>query len=287
MDNVDTKVKQIREVEIEILDYVVEICEKNNIEYYLDFGTLLGAIRHEGFIPWDDDIDIAMPRKDYEKFLEICQNIKSPTFFLQTCRTDKEYYQNFAKMRNSDTTFIENNMKHLNFNHGIYIDIFPIDSFPEKSLLQYLKLAVAVSINKMCTLTKNPYAFMPYRIAKIIQLLFKPIKVTAYNGIIDKILRNNKQSKYLYSLENGFDFNKIIQTALLKEKTMHKFEMKEYKIPKNFDDYLKILYGDYMQFPPANERVSPHLAIAVETQVGYKEFIQKHFSYPIKDKALR
>lgn len=278
MDNIDTKVKQIRNAEIEILDYVVEICEKNNIEYYLDFGTLLGAIRHEGFIPWDDDIDIAMPRKDYEKFLKICQDIKSPMFFLQTYRTDKEYYQNFAKMRNSNTTFIEKNMKHLNFNHGIYIDIFPIDSFPEKSLLQYLKLAVVVSINKMCTLTKNPYAFMPYKIAKIIHLLFKPIKVTAYNGIIDKILRNNKQSKYLYSLENGFDFKKIIQTAVLREKTMHKFEMKEYKIPKNYDDYLKILYGNYMQLPPENERVSPHLAIAVETQVGYKEFIQKRFS---------
>lgn len=266
---------EIRKAEIEILNYVVSICEENNIEYYLDYGTLLGAIRHQGFIPWDDDIDISIPRKDYEKFLSICKNKNSQKFFLQTYDSDKEYYQYYAKMRNTNTTFIEKDMQYLKFNQGIYIDIFPIDSFQSKNTLQYIKLIVAVTINKICTFVKNPYAYVPYRIAKVIKFIFKPIRASFLNRLIENLLRNNKQSNYFYTLGNGYNFKKIITKDILLEKEKHVFEQNKYQIPKRYDEYLTLIYGNYMSLPPEEKRVFPHEAIVVDTKKGYKEYVGK------------
>lgn len=273
MDDLLENISLLRIEEIKILDYVVKICEENNIQYYLDFGTLLGAIRHDGFIPWDDDIDISMPRKDYEKFVMICKNLQSSEYFLQTYESDKEYYQSFAKMRNIKTTFIEESSQYLHFNKGIYIDIFPVESIPKKNLLGYLKISIAIIINKTCVLTKNPYAFMPYKYARIVQRFFKPIKIKTYNQLIERLTENKKESNYMYVLDNGFNFKAIVSKKLLDEKCTHKFEKKSYKIPKRYDEYLRTIYGDYMQLPPENQRCFPHKTIAIDINKGDTESI--------------
>ena len=120
----------------ELLQLVINVCEKRNIKYFLVCGSALGAVKYHGFIPWDDDIDIGMPRLDYNRFLEIAPNELPNWCFLQNFRTEKMFPQIYSKLRNSHTTFIEKGLAHVSINHGIYIDIFPIDGHPKSQLSQ-------------------------------------------------------------------------------------------------------------------------------------------------------
>ena len=129
MDN-KIDIEKLKGIELQLLDAFVSACEQLNIDYYILAGTLIGAVRHKGFIPWDDDIDIGMFRKDYDIFLEEGQKLLPKDVFLQTFITDKEYPTYFAKLRKSNTTFIEKSVSKLKMNHGVYLDIFPLDYFP-------------------------------------------------------------------------------------------------------------------------------------------------------------
>ena len=121
----------LRQKELELLKIFIEVCDKLQLNYFAVEGTLLGAVRHQGFIPWDDDIDVGMMRQDFEVFVQQAGKLLPEGFFLQTHQTDPEYAQHFAKLRNSDTVFLETTYKNLNINHGIYIDIFPFDVYPD------------------------------------------------------------------------------------------------------------------------------------------------------------
>ena len=122
------QLNELKKSELEIFKSFLTVCEKLNVKYYLVEGTLLGAVRHKGFIPWDDDIDVGMLREDYELFIEKATEFLPENLFLQTYITDTEYSHGFAKIRNSQTTFIESNVRDCKINHGIYIDIFPLDN---------------------------------------------------------------------------------------------------------------------------------------------------------------
>ena len=132
----------LKKIEVEILKEFVAACDELGLRYYLLGGTLLGAIRHQGFIPWDDDIDVGMPRQDYEIFLEKGQELLSKNLFIQHLRSEENYLLPFAKIRNSDTAFIQDSVKKRSMNHGIFIDVFPLDGYPEgklKCLIQFLE----------------------------------------------------------------------------------------------------------------------------------------------------
>ena len=118
---------ELKRIELEMLKTFIKICKKHNFMYFLVGGTCLGSVRHGGFIPWDDDIDVGMPRSDYNKFIKIASEELPGNMFLQTFFTDEQYPCAFAKIRNNDTTFIEKGLRKSNINHGIYIDIFPLD----------------------------------------------------------------------------------------------------------------------------------------------------------------
>ena len=117
---------RIKNTEKDILIYFQDICEKYNLKYFAAFGTLLGTIRHGGFIPWDDDIDVAMPRKDYNRFLEIMQREENSRFSLQIPETDSKYHLTFAKLRMKNTKFLEERLVEADAQEGFYIDIFSI-----------------------------------------------------------------------------------------------------------------------------------------------------------------
>lgn len=124
-------IKQVQAIELEILLEVDRICRKHRISYFLDSGTALGAVRHKGFIPWDDDIDIGMLRDDYERFLSVAQEEMGQDYFLQTYRTDGTPIM-FAKVRKTGTTFVEFRLRKFPINHGLFIDIFPYDYLPQE-----------------------------------------------------------------------------------------------------------------------------------------------------------
>ena len=124
---------RIKEIEIEIFKSFISVCEHLNLTYYVLDGTLLGAVRHKGFIPWDDDIDVGMPREDYEVFLREGQALLPEEYFIQTFDSDPEYLANYAKIRNNNTTFVETSVRHRKINHGVFIDVFPLDYCPEET----------------------------------------------------------------------------------------------------------------------------------------------------------
>ena len=128
------KLRKVQMVEVEILDEIDRICKKNNIKYFLVGGTLLGAVRHGGFIPWDDDIDLGMLREDYEKFIDICINSDEldKKYFMHSDETDSDYWLPFIKIRKNNTTFDEKVIKNCDTHKGIYVDIFPMDYFKKQ-----------------------------------------------------------------------------------------------------------------------------------------------------------
>ena len=138
----------LQEKQLNILKYFIKVCEKHNLQYFLVGGSTLGAIRHKGFIPWDDDIDVGMPRKDYDKFVELQSEFEGTPYFIQTFKTDPCYIYNYGKLRDSSTTFIENTFKQHRINHGVWIDIFPIDGF-SKEMMPREKLAKKVTYQRL------------------------------------------------------------------------------------------------------------------------------------------
>ena len=131
----DEQKAQIQEAELLILAELDRICQKHGIIYMVAYGSLIGAIRHNGFIPWDDDVDICMPRPDYQKFKEICKEELREDFFLQDNNSDPEYYYLIDKIRLNGTIFKESFVAKYNIHHGIYIDIFPVDIMPDNRFL--------------------------------------------------------------------------------------------------------------------------------------------------------
>ena len=120
-----TELRKLQLTEIEVLDEIVRICKKHKLQYFLLAGTCLGAVRHSGFIPWDDDIDIGMPREDYEKFLNIALDELDEKYFLQYYKTDENYYLGFAKVRKNNTSFITKGFEKKKGHQGFFVDIFP------------------------------------------------------------------------------------------------------------------------------------------------------------------
>ena len=127
---------ELQKVQFDMLCWFVKICNELNLTYYLVCGSALGAEKYQGYIPWDDDLDVALPRKDYEVFLNKAQSLLPEYLFLQNHRTEKNYPFMFSKLRNSNTTYVETGSSNLNINHGIYIDVFPLDGYPKQKELQ-------------------------------------------------------------------------------------------------------------------------------------------------------
>lgn len=124
---VDTTRKKVWAIEIDLLLQLDRVCKKYGLKYYLMFGSLLGAVRHKGFIPWDDDLDVCMPRKDYEKLLKVAPSEFKEPYFFQIPETDPGYYYTFAKIRNSNTSAFLELFKNQRFNMGLLVDVFPMD----------------------------------------------------------------------------------------------------------------------------------------------------------------
>ena len=268
--------KDLQQAQKDILDEIVAICEQHHLRYFLVAGTLLGAVRHQDIIPWDDDIDIGMPRKDYNKFLEIAQELLPSHLFLQTYQTDPQYVQNFAKVRNSDTTHIEEPVKHLNINHGIYVDIFPYDGVPKGSKMQYLHNKRIVL---QCILIRyfwdTPYvsgSFWRKFVKGFLSIFTNQQKLQKK---LDKIL-----SKYDYdasqtvgSLLSGYKMKTYVSREIYEDVAPLPFGEKSYLCPKNYEEILVKIYRDYRKLPPEEKRGVRHNIGISDLNRSYREYL--------------
>lgn len=281
MENID----KLKIVQLEILDATVKICEDNGLKYFLDFGTLLGAVRHKGYIPWDDDIDISMPRQDYEKFLQLGKELINNNFFVHTCYSDKRYGLQFAKIRKVDTTIIEDGLSEKLLCNGISIDIFPIDFLPnnKKTIKKYIKKA------KIISAVRYSYSFHSILSAtsiakKLLKAIFFPISRILGKNMLAKIW-DKQLKKYSFQDNSSVSFgtgtheahklneNNMYEKSFFDDFTLVEFEKKIYRAPHDYDKYLTNLYGDYMTPPPKCEMISAHsfLYFNVDKAITNKE----------------
>ena len=263
--------RNVQLIQLEIAKEVKRICEKNKIVYWLDSGSLLGAVRHQGFIPWDDDLDIGMKRSDYNKFISIAQKELSSDYVFQDWNTDPNYGLSFAKIRKKGTVYIENKAQNSLAENGIYIDIFPYDLYGDSILKQGvpLKIIKLLMSNKAGIETWrendsiNIPKFLIHMPFKAMSYLFKrKFLIKMYNIISQKY--NNHSLDYFFP-QGISNYGKwIIPVAAMKEMIELPFEDTTFKVPKGYDEYLTHAYGDYMKLPPEDKRENRHQIIKVK-----------------------
>lgn len=273
--------------QLNILKQFIRVCEKYNLRYFLVGGSCLGAIRHQGFIPWDDDIDVGMPREDYEKYITLQKEYEGTNYFIQTYKTDPCYIYNYAKLRDSGTTYIENIYKNHRINHGVWIDIFPIDAMGEKLLPRnkYAKRVKFVWFNVFLSYLPalrrkiHKQTFFKDILLNIVAILFYIFDINHYrNKRVDKYVKkyNSKDCK-MYGNHFGINIKKeAMEKEIFFEYTKVKFEDIFANVPVQYDKYLTYLYGDYMKLPPKEKQVGHHINKGFSLSIGYKEYIKEH-----------
>jgi len=267
--------QKLKSIQLELLKILIMICNQEGIRYFAIGGTALGAVRHKGFIPWDDDIDIGMPRKDYEKFISIAQEKLPSYLFLQSFKTEKAYLNGFSKIRDSRTTFLETAAKELNINHGVYLDIFPLDghpkSIPEKMYF-YLKKKCYDARISLEYYDENERVSIKSNIKTALRLLYPDCrKVIAKRDAMYKRFDFDK-SEYVANFYGAWGKKEVMPKLYFGEGTAVEFEGFEVVIPENYDQYLKNVYGDYMTLPPVEKRVSHHYCEIIDLETPYTEY---------------
>lgn len=248
---------EIKKIELEILVSLSTFCKQNNIYYTLAGGTLLGAIRHKGFIPWDDDVDIVLPRKEYDKFLELTKINKIANQIEVIRPGDKDYYLPYAKVCDTKTVIDENgNLT----NHGIWIDVFPLDNFPNNTVITKLwlyksRILRAIIISMTSNLHNKNFSFKT-----ISKSFFSVIaNIVGKNKIVQKANKNARifnstKSKFIGGALWGYGIGERMKEEAYLKPEIVKFEGYNFNAPSCWDEYLKGLYGDYLVLPDEDKR---------------------------------
>ena len=266
-ERANTKLRQLQHCEIDILDEFVRLCKKHELKYWLIAGTLLGAVRHKGFIPWDDDIDVAMPREDYDRFFEICKEELDPRYFYQTSETDEHYFLTYAKLRKKDTEVYEERFRDSKFYKGVFIDIFPLDFSPQPGALCHLLFNILAVMNYRGQIDSGePYA--PYKelIGKLgyfILRIFSPKKLVQMRRKLLGLSRWLSNKKYVASYSGAYGYYKdVYKFDLFGWGEEMLFEGKLYSIPSQYEAVLIMEFGEDFMTPPPEEKRQTHIDIA-------------------------
>lgn len=258
--------KKLQMTELEILKDFDKLCEKYGLEYFLEGGTLLGAVRHGGFIPWDDDIDVLMPRADYEKLLALYQKNCLEGYYFQCIETDKNYWNFFGKIRKEGTLFVTKEEKDIQTHQGVFIDIFPIDPVKKKSF----RLILADYFQPFIRSVLSRREGMEIRSSKkrtelmwtMFQFLLKPFSNKVLQKIGNMLVKKEIKGicRYYYrspisrpdkQMNRYWPMDKVYPAKKLN------FEGYEFPVFSDYRWYLEQLYGKtYMQLPPEKDRIT-------------------------------
>lgn len=265
----------LQKTEFELLRQLVAVCDKLNIKYFVLCGSTLGAVKYQGFIPWDDDIDVGMFRKDYERFLQSAPKLLPKNTFLQSYKTDKNYFNIFAKLRNSSTAYIEKTYSKIDINHGVYIDVFPLDGYPaeksEQKKLERQKLFYKQRLSSwydnpslIKKLLKMPLRFItpnPQKTAAKYEKL-----ISSYSTDDSAIICNhgNWQGRLEYAPKEQYG-----------DGTTAEFEGLAVRVPEKADEYLTQKYGDWRAELPKDEQVGHHFYEVCDLNRPYTDYIEK------------
>ncbi|MBP3670731.1 MAG: LicD family protein [Bacteroidaceae bacterium] len=271
--------KSVREVQnkiLEIMKYIDAVCRKNGIVYYIMGGTALGAIRHGGFIPWDDDLDIFMTPQEYAKFKSVMEREGNPNYVLQEWRTVKDYLE-YAKVRMNGTTFIEENFKdRKNMHQGIYVDIMILHKIPESKFMQKMvyyesKFVTLYALSQRNWKPKNKGQAMMLRFLKFLPCQF--ISKICYRHIY-KYDDMTDNFMYCYWITPAKFRSGLFDKKFFDAPIDIPFEDAIFYGSKHIKDYLTYRYGDYMKLPSIEQQRAAVHAYIFDTEKDYSEYIK-------------
>lgn len=276
-ENRGVQMTEIQSKLIDMFGWFHDICESNNLTYYALGGTALGAVRHNGFIPWDDDIDVGMPRPDYEKLISLSEKINCNGKYLIEYPADKkDFVYPFIKIYDTHTTLVEN--KRYKPKRGLFIDVFPIDGIgnsEEESLQNFRKINKQINMlgtrvngfRKGRKLYKNIAVFLSRLIPEYIfdtrKLISKTERMCKANLYAD--------CRFVVNAYGAWKEKEISEKAWFEERKQCHFEGKTIYIPGEYHKYLTKMYGDYMKLPPIEKRVTHHDFIHIDLSKSYME----------------
>lgn len=258
----------LRKAQIYITNEVVRICNLHGIHYFLDAGSMLGAVRHKGFIPWDDDMDIGMLKKDYEMFLYYAQTELNEDFFIDNYTTNDEYALVFTKVRLKNSLYLEEkgnqNLKH----NEVFVDIFPYYYISDNEFVRKIEGSILAVLSQALMSKSGIKAWKGENKLKRIKFLptdFLGMILTkeALHKWIDTLI-NRHSNTHRVCVHGGSCYNYwYFSRDIFDEYIDICFEGETYKIPKRFDDFLTIAYGDYMTLPPVERQIT-HRILALD-----------------------
>lgn len=259
----DKDLKSLQTIELKILSVFDDFCKKHDIPYSLHGGTALGAIRHHGFIPWDDDVDTIMSRENLNKFISAWKADSIPGYYLETCLDDRYCGTCHVKLRKEDTILLSEGEDEHRGHHGIWIDIFPIDKVQKgtnvwnaylRGILLVLSTRANVSLSTDTLkkrLSRNILRIIPYPLRKrIIRYSWKWFSDNAKKITDDYLWMSSSTIPTLFSFRLPQD--------MVDECVYVVFENKEFPIFKRYQEFLSIQFGDYMKLPPVSQRTCTH-----------------------------
>lgn len=262
---------KIHQTELKIIKVIDSICKKHNLTYFAIGGSVLGAVRHQGFIPWDDDIDIAMPRKDYDAFLKYAADELPDGYFLQSYLTEEKSPFYFTKIRKDNTKFVEYYLRELEIHHGLFIDIFPFDNVPDDPTVKQLhfkvcrflyQLYLSKSLKTVCSSRFERKENYKTVIRKAVHFLLLPVPKSFLFKLLDSCVQmfNNHESKEISHIVRKRLRVKITDLYPIITLDFEDFQM---PVPNNYDAYLSAQYGDYKTVPDEDKRYG-HLPYLIE-----------------------
>ncbi|AMO78185.1 LicD family protein [Pseudomonas citronellolis] len=267
-----TTQKEIQAKILEILKAVHALCEKHELKYFMLGGTLIGAVRHQGFIPWDDDIDIGIPRIDYEKFIKVSCELPKP-FILSHPDNDPEYVYPYAKCYDSSTTVTEDFA--LPFTRGVWIDIFPIDNTFKNSLLQNIHFYASRVVRLLITHKTRAYRAKSIKnriIRDTLSIVCQPLPRKFLFNILNYILKikERSNSSFCGNFLGRWGTREIARSVVFNGRAEFLFSSNSFFGPVLYDEYLKKIYKNYMQLPPIEKQISDHSTLNIDLNKSYQ-----------------
>lgn len=257
-----TDISEIQQMELGIMEYIHEVCQKIGVKYFLAYGSLIGAVRHQGFIPWDDDMDICMLRDDYEKLQDYLIAHPDERYELMSYKNNVNYVYPFMKVQDNHTYLVEEDVR-IDSDMGIYVDIFPVDGYEDDQAFKDKMTKIIKKRQLSCYTFKgitNTKSVVNSIIRYISVIIFYFTNTNKYVAQIDELAKSRKVEDYeLVDYLIYKDMNKPVwKREWLEQVESGSFEGKEFMIPKHYHEILTSDYGDYMQLPPVEQRVSHH-----------------------------